>query len=119
VPDENAEQQNPGDTGPIPSDEAPDHDRQHADPPVEEDVPTGATEASPADAPAVPVAPSAPVEPQVPSAPTEPGQRRITRHTTTSTTRTETTTDETIVETLQVAPPVWAAPAGEHPRAVG
>jgi hypothetical protein len=55
----------------------------------------------------------------VPTAPTERGQRRITRHTTTSTTRTETTTDETIVEDVRAAPPVWAAPAGEHPRPVG
>jgi hypothetical protein len=43
--------------------------------------------------------------------------RRLTRHTITTTTRTEseTTTDETAA----VAPPVYAAPAGEHPRPIG
>jgi hypothetical protein len=53
--------------------------------------------------------------------PAGPGQRRIARHTTTTTTRTEsqTTTDETVVETVAVAPPVYAAPADEHPRPVG
>jgi hypothetical protein len=69
--------------------------------------------------PIAPPAPPAPVAPQPAASPGEPGQRRITRHSTTSTTRTETTTDETVVETIALAPPVYAAPAGDHPRPVG
>lgn len=69
--------------------------------------------------PVAPPAPSAPTAPQPPGAASEPGQRRITRHTTTSTTRMQTTTDETVVETIAVTPPVYAAPSGEHPRPVG
>ncbi|MGY1836277.1 hypothetical protein ACI79P_14315 [Blastococcus sp. SYSU DS0510] len=70
------------------------------------------------DEPAAAPAPPAPTAPPSPTAAGEPGQRRITRHTTTSTTRTE-TTDETVVETIAIAPPVYAAPSGEHPRPVG
>jgi hypothetical protein len=69
--------------------------------------------------PVAPPAPPAPPAPRPPATPGEPGQRRITRHTTTSTTQTETTTDETVVETIAVTPPVYAAPSGEHPRPVG
>ncbi|TKJ28473.1 hypothetical protein [Blastococcus sp. CCUG 61487] len=69
--------------------------------------------------PIAPSAPPAPVAPQPSATSREPGQRRITRHTTTSTTHTETTTDETVVETVAIAPPVYAAPSGEHPRPVG
>lgn len=70
---------------------------------------------APVRAPAAPPAPAAPAEPE-PA--TRRGQRRITRHTTT--TRNQTTTDETVVEDIEVvAPPVWAAPTSEHPRPVG
>jgi hypothetical protein len=70
-------------------------------------------------APPVPALPAAPGAPAAAAGAGEPGQRRITRHTTTSTTSTETTTDETVVETIAIAPPVYAAGSGEHPRPVG
>ena len=119
MPDENAEQQNQGEIGSGPSDAAASDDAPRPGEPVDNEDTPGEAETGPTDAPEVPVAPSVTVEPRLPIAPTERGQRRITRHTSTSTTRTETTTDETIVEDVQTAPPVWAAPAGEHPRPVG
>src|SRR5687767_11950528 len=70
---------------------------------------------------AAPDAPQAPVPP--PATEQEPGSgtRRVTRETHTSTTRSQTTTHETstTVEDILLAPPVYAAPAGEHPRPVG
>jgi hypothetical protein len=71
--------------------------------------------------PPSPLPPTAPAPPESPTVPRSPGQRRLTRHTTTTTTQSEsrTTTDETVVEDIALAPPVWAAPAGEHPRPVG
>jgi hypothetical protein len=74
-----------------------------------------AAEPSPSPTVGEPIAPSAPRAPIAPP-PAAPGQRRISRHTTM---RTETSTDETVVETIAVAPPVYAAPSGEHPRPVG
>ena len=70
-----------------------------------------------------PVAPAAPEAPRPVDAGAERGQRRITReaHTTTTRSHSETTTHETTttVEDIAVAPPVYAAPASEHPRPVG
>lgn len=95
---------------------APSAGAEEPSPPQEagEDADGAAAEA----APEPPEAPTAPATSPPPSA-GGPGQRRITRYTTTSTTRTETSTDETIVEDVQMAPPVWAASSGEHPRPVG
>jgi hypothetical protein len=68
-----------------------------------------------------PLPPTAPAAPESPTGPRGRGQRRTTRQTTTTTTQSEsrTTTDETVVEDIALAPPVWAAPAGQHPRPVG
>ncbi len=68
-----------------------------------------------------------PETPQAPAPPTAPeqepgtGTRRIIRETHTTTTRSQTTTHETstTVEDVLLAPPVYAAPASEHPRPVG
>ncbi|SNR82162.1 hypothetical protein SAMN04488107_0049 [Geodermatophilus saharensis] len=87
---------------------------------VEEQAPTAADADRVADEPA-PTAPAAPEPP--PAGAGERGQRRITRetHNTTTRSQSQTTTHETstTVEDIAVAPPVYAAPVGEHPRPVG
>ncbi|MCF6743726.1 hypothetical protein E9529_05435 [Blastococcus sp. KM273128] len=77
--------------------------------------------ATPGTEPPSPLPPTPPAPPESPTLPRSAGQRRLTRHTTTTTMQSEsrTTTDETVVEDIALAPPVWAAPAGEHPRPVG
>ena len=70
--------------------------------------------------PAASQAPVAPASAAPEVTPAGSGQRRITRHTTMTTrTENETTTDEAVVETIAMAPPVYAAPTSEHPRPVG
>ncbi len=105
--------------------DAPAHDEtatdttaQQADEPLEEGGSTHVEEAM-TDSPEAPVPPISTSLPQATPAPPDRGQRRITRHTRTSTTRSETTTEEVVTEDVALAPPVWAAPAGEHPRPVG
>jgi hypothetical protein len=122
------ENQHPEETGSASEDgessAAPAGDAGTQEPAATDDAGREAVESEPSPRPddgdlAASPAPPAPTAPVPPTATTEPGQRRITRHTTTSTTRTESTTDETVVETIAIAPPVYAAPSGEHPRPVG
>lgn len=112
------------------SDDHPDAERPGSDGPRQADQPAGeAAEPASDNVPeglehssaAGPNAPQAPVPPTAPQQEPGTGTRRVTRETHTTTTQRETTTHETstAVEDILLAPPVYAAPAGEHPRPVG